>query len=266
MKFFVKFGENHHLNRSYVYNKFYFGSAKQYIDIEEKEKIKGQGDSGEATLKLNGSFRTLIGNSNQIFIKYNLLNANVVIEAASRMPTYCISEIDTDTHCYKTSKGYKIKPEFISLIKKHFPKADSALIIKDKNEFIQAFKNNFPLGKYGKIKYLDILPQGITTDMAECFADEVSEFVFYNRAKKNIVYFTEKFNDGTIKYYIINNENAYKILFIKSPFFKEECEFRFVLPNKALYKPGREYLFRGLNQKNMELHSLENLSSKFIVI
>lgn len=266
MKFFIKFGENNHLNRSYVYKMFYFGSAKQYIDIEEKEEIKGQGDNGEATLKLNGSYRTIIKNSNRIFSTNNEVNANIGIKIASLLPTYCISEIDTDTHCYKTSKGYKIKPEFISLIKKHFPKADSALIIKDRNEFIQAFENSFPLVKYDNIKYLDILPQGITTDMVECFADEVSEFVFYNKAKNNIACFTEKLNDGTIKYYIINKGNAYKILFIKSSFFKEECEFRFVLPNRALYKPGREYLVRGLNQKNMELHSLENLSSEFIVM
>ena len=263
MRYLIKFGEEKYLKRCINYEKFYFGRARTYINIEKNLFIKGQGDINEATLSLNcatGFFIDSYGNKRSF---ENKINLDILVDVAADIPTYCISEIDTDKHCIYTKDGYKLSSEFLEMIREHFPKADSAIIIKDSASFVANFNKQINCFS-NSIKYFSKLEEGLTTDFVSAISSEITKEDYETSGNTNIVNFISNLNDGTTSYHTINQKNAYKILFTKNEFFSKELEYRFVLPNKQIQSDGMEYLIRG-SCKYMDFVTISDLERNYFL-
>lgn len=260
MKYLIKFGEEKYLKQCVENETFYFGRARTYIDIETKSLQKGQGDASEATLSLNADRGFMIDNSGDRR-NINNVQVNVVVDDAADIPTYCISEIILDKHCVYTEKGYRLSTEFLALIREHFPNADSAIIIEDVDDFIENFRQK-KCAYSESIKYFKKLEAGLSLDYISAVSSRLTKEEYEKSEMNNIINFKSELGDGTFKYYAINRNNSYKVLFAKDEFFSNQSEYRFVLPNNRIQTNGEEYRISG-TKKNMKLISINELESYY---
>lgn len=265
MKLLVKFGKKKYLQQSIAVSLFSFSTALSFKKIETESHIKGQGDDAEATLKLPVTSAAIYDDSGKkdVFQHPDLVSA--LILAVANTPVYCLSEIDSDIDCIQTENGAIIKSEFMRTIRSHFPKADSALIFHDKNDFIQSVLDQFPAAKMGRVNYYESCSDGITTQYMSNIGNRVSEKEFLEQLGNCCFCYVEESKlGGEREYYLVYDEDAYQCLFIKDNYFSGEKEFRVVLPDKSNPLPRMNYWLKTIDRTKLELLSLDEFENTIL--
>ncbi|WP_294777202.1 hypothetical protein [uncultured Eubacterium sp.] len=224
----LKFGEKEHME-GLTRGEMYFSNALNFRQIEEKELIKGQGDKLEGGSLIQAQDVTMIDNeSNDIVFSGFRGSFHVHYEPANLFPVYCLFA------CYKKdctlyddgTLEFHFSEEIKDNIKQHFPKADSVAIIKNPDEFIANVKATIGTKSVsGLVNYFNLY--GL--DSAEGKANDL----------QYIKYLTQDIPpqkvEGGLKC-SFSEKYVYRSLLCKDVFFKNEQEYRFILPNDKISK------------------------------
>lgn len=230
----LKFGEKEHME-GLARGEMYFSNALNFRQIEEKELIKGQGDKLEGSSLIQAQNVTMTDNKSKDIVASGV-SGNVVVhyESANLLPVYCLFacyEKDCTFHNDGTLE-FHFSKEIKENIKKHFPKADSVAIIRNPYEFITDVK---------------------ATIGTKCISDLVNYFELYgiDSPKGKVIdlqyfeYLTQDVPpqkvDGNLTY-TFYDKYVYRSLLCKDVFFKNEQEYRFVLPNDKIKKGTIYYI------------------------
>ena len=261
MKVFVKFGQEKYLRRTLLYNRLYFGIAKEYKKIETDQLIKGQGDNKEATMVIKGvqSARMVHYQTGQAYDLPEDSVIEVINGEAACIPVYCISLLDTDRDCVLSDGKLLISPSFMKTIRSHFPNANAALVFANSETVRKAFENTFSTVRMQEITYPWMSEKGSSIEYIEQIMTELSERDFNSELPDLLAKCKMSPNDGSpVRFFATTKKDAYKILFCKDPYFSEEREYRFLLPNVRLPEHGQEYLLRGIPKTQKQLLSLDD--------
>ena len=209
LKYLLKIGQKCHLEE-FVAGSLYCSTAEMFWGIENNKKIKGQGDVLEAGSKIFAL--------NMIAQKYGsgeivemCKNSSILVhyEPAKNIPVFCLFSV-CDDDCIVDEQGnlcINLSQEQKKTIKDHFPKADSVAVITLPEQFLDDVQKSIGCSvKHGKVNYFHI---ELTQDTAPIVAEG-----------KKIYSFNEKY--------------VFRVLFCKDIYFRNEKEYRIVLPNETI--------------------------------
>ena len=250
---FVKFGEKKYIKRLFN-GRIYFSNAARFRQTEQELGLKGQGDAGEAIWKLKNA-QTILSNRNmakphQFFVS----NWDVQFADVSKIPVFCMTYITLDdcTLLYDGDKRIlKVDDRIKSIIKEHFPKADTAGVFFQPQRFVGSCEK---LGfvSHDSVKYFDFSPNGCIIEMIEYVVKQPGVISKNNRLLTSI---TMNLNDGKQSCFQITEQNMNRILFCKGRYFASEKEYRIILPHKRIDAPT-EYTIRWGKQKR-KMYSID---------
>ncbi len=122
IKCLLKFGEYYHI-QSFANGNLYCSDAETFWGIEDKLKIKGQGDILEAGTKI---FAQKMASTEHRSDNTLLINANanglIHIEPAKHMPVYCVFAVG-ENQCTIDKSGeliFHFSDDMKRMIKEHF--------------------------------------------------------------------------------------------------------------------------------------------------
>lgn len=250
---FVKFGEEKYIKRLFN-GRMYFSTAAKFRQTEQKLGLKGQGDAGEAIWKLKNA-QTILSNRNmakphQFFVP----NWDVQFAGVSNIPVFCMTHITLDdcTVLNESNKRIlKVNDHIKSIIKEHFPKADTAGVFFQPQRFIDSLAG---LGAtcHDRVRYFDFSPKGVIKEMAEYIAKQPGVI---SRSNRLLASMRMETNDGERNRLKITERNMKHILFCKDYYFAGENEYRIILPQKRIDVP-KEYTIRWGKQKR-KMYSID---------
>lgn len=228
IRFLLKFGKKEYL-KDFVNGKLYFSNAIKFWKIEKEAKIKGQGDILEASTKMFAQKMTLHNpDTNEVIRDFGESIGLVKIEPAEKMPVFCLFTVYEDD-CSLNSDGkwiITLSDEKKETIRKHFPNADSVAIIDNPKEFIEDIRKSIGTEvKAETVSYFNI-DKGLETEngLRAIDLDYMKYLTQDVPAKKE--------NGGTV--HSFHADYAYRILFTKDVYFKNEQEYRMVLPSEEI--------------------------------
>lgn len=224
----LKFGEKEHME-GLACGEMYFSNALNFRQIEEKELIKGQGDKLEGGSSIQAQDVTMIDNeSKEIICSGFRGNFLVHYEPANLLPVYCLFacyEKDCTVHDDGTLE-FHFSEEVKENIKEHFPRANSVAIIKNPDEFIANVKATIGTESVsGLVNYFSLYG----FDSAEGKANDLQYFKYLTQDIP-----PQKVEEG-LKY-TFSAKYVYRSLLCKDVFFRNEQEYRFILPNDKINK------------------------------
>lgn len=228
IKYLLKFGEKKYL-QDLVDNKLYFANAISFWGIEDKLKIKGQGDRLEASTMMHAQ-KVVMQNpdTGEIIANLGISNGLVRIEPAKRMPVYCLFAVYEDD-CTVDSEGklhIVLSEEKKKTIREHFPKADGVVIIDNPDQFIDDVKNSIGhVLKNDEVHYFNI-DKGYKTKNGQVAMD--MQYLMY------VTQDAEPVRENGMVKYTFYGDYAYRVLFCKDLFFEKEQEYRFILPEEQI--------------------------------
>jgi len=215
---FIKFGERKYMKSLYN-GEFYFSNAKKFAEIED-ELVRGQGDKLEGKAKVNATHMKMTDNDTGASFETKVGDfVTIGAETVKFKPVYCMTAFTcAETSMYEDAENFKIdfSTELKETIRRHFPKADTAVIFPNPARLINKMEEAYNTRlEHGLVKYFNMYPVGM--DWVE----------FVNKK--------EKIEKGT-KYSLSYND-AYKMLLCKDLYFKNEKEYRFILADDAILEP-----------------------------
>lgn len=228
VKFLLKFGQRKHIE-SFAQLGLFFSNAETFWGIEDKLKIKGQGDVLEASSRIFAQKMTIhnyddhsvvaqIGESNSLF-RY---------DAAKHIPVFCMFAV-REQDCYLDDNGklrIKLSDETKQTIREHFPNADAVAIVDNPMQFLLDVERSLktPL-KHELVHYFHI-DKGFATDNGQTAMD--MEYMKY------LTQDTSPVIENGKKTYSFHADYVYRVLFCKDVFFEREQEYRIVLPAEQI--------------------------------
>ena len=227
IKYLLKFGEKRYL-QDLVENKLYFANAISFWGIEDKQKIKGQGDRFEAGIMMHAKRLQMQNPYTGEIINCGISNGLVRIEPAERMPVYCLFAVfEDDCIADKEDVLYiNLSDEKKNTIREHFSKADGVVVIDNPDQFIEDVKNSIGYEvKNDKVHYYNI-DEGYKTENGQAAMDL--------QYMKYLIQDAEPIYENGMKRYAFYEEYAYRVLFCKDLFFEKEQEYRFILPTERI--------------------------------
>lgn len=228
IKYLLKFGEKKYL-QDLVENRLYFANAIFFWGIEDKLKIKGQGDRLEASTMMHAQ-KVLMQNpdTGEIIASWGISNGLVRIEPAKKMPVYCLFAV-YDDDCVADNEGIlhiNLSDEKKKTIREHFPKADGVVIIENPDQFINDIKNTIGYDvKNDEVHYYNI-DEGYKTENGQVAMD--LQYMMY------VTQDAEPIHENGMVRYTFYEDFAYRVLFCKDLFFENEQEYRFILPTERI--------------------------------
>nr|WP_307991276.1 hypothetical protein [uncultured Niameybacter sp.] len=254
--FFIKFGEREHLE-SLVSGEVYISNAKTFIQLEEEQLNKGQGDKMEGKYTIEVSNLKLISHETgeevpikQVLSKVYPMEVVEKILAQENIrltlnfpdlinyPVFCLTWCDTeDCEYYIDEENYKVKlsetiqEEIIT----SFPRANAALIITNPKAFIGNMEEMFGTCQHDRIHYYD----------------------YSINDKAQIDYLVPQ--GGGMK-----QEDLYRHLLTKDIYFKEQKEYRFIGLGYQIESP-QLIPIRALNERDYVIVDLEELWKGVVV-
>lgn len=233
----LKFGKKEYLEK-FVDGKLYFGNAKLYRGIEEDLKIKGQGDKLEASTKVfSDNMRLFDYETNELAAELKGINIQTVFRFpdADPMPIFCLFAVYAKDCIIDDNGDYRIhlSEKTKEMIKQHFPKADSVAIIKNPQLFITDVKNTIGCKVEQDIVHYFNIDQGYTVNLTGKTANDQDYHMYLTQDTSPVMV-----KEG--KQYSFEAKYLFRILFCKDVFFKDEQEYRIVLPNERI-DTGKEY-------------------------
>lgn len=126
IKFLLKFGRREHLE-SLVEGNIYCSNAITFWGIEDKLKIKGQGDILEAGARMFAQKMIMQrSDTKEVVAEYGKANGLVRIEPAKKMPVFCMFAVYEDD-CKVDDAGtliINLSDDKKQTIREHFPNAE----------------------------------------------------------------------------------------------------------------------------------------------
>lgn len=228
IKFLLKFGKRKHLE-SLVAGNIYCSNAITFWGIEDKLKIKGQGDILEAGTRMFAQKMIMQDpDTKEIIAECGKANGLVRIEPAEKMPVFCMFAV-FEEDCKSDEDGnliINLSDDKKQTIKEHFPNADAVAVIPNPRVFIEDIRKSIGTEiKAEKVNYFHI-DKGLETKDGRTAMD--MEYMKYLAQDVPPVK-----ADGEINY-VFYADYAFRALFCKDLFFEKEQEFRIVLPNEII--------------------------------
>lgn len=229
IKYFLKIGKKTYLEE-FANGILYCSDAETFWGIEDKLKIKGQGDILEAGSRIFAQNVMMqahdSGDITTINMKSNVL---VHIEPAKHIPVFCLFSVyEEDCELDETGQYFiALSPEKQKTIKEHFPKADSIAIIKNPEQFLENVINSIGCAvKHEEVHYFHI-DKGLEIEGSEQTAMDTQYMLYLMQDVPPII-------ENGAKRYVFLADYAFRALFCKDVFFKDEQEYRIVLPDKRI--------------------------------
>lgn len=234
IKYLLKFGKREHLE-SLINGNIYCSNAITFWGIEDKLKIKGQGDILEAGARMFAQKMTMHHpETNKVIATCGKTNGLVRIEPAEKMPVFCMFTV-YEEDCKEDDDGkivINLSEDKKQTIREHFPNADAVAIVPNPEVFIEDIRNSIGTEiKAENVHYFHI-DKGFNTKDGQIAMD--MEYMKYLMQDVPPV----KDDKGTR--YTFYAEYAFRVLFCKDVFFEKEQEYRIVLPNEVI-ESGKSY-------------------------
>lgn len=228
IKYLLKFGKREHL-QDLTDGNLYCSNATTFWGIEDKLKIKGQGDILEASSRMFAQKMTMHNpETNEVIGEFGQSNGLVRIGPAEKMPVFCLFAVYKDD-CIENQDGeiiISLSDEKIKIIQEHFPNADAVVIIQNPEDFINDVKKSIGTEiKAASVQYFNI-DKGLETGNGQIAMD-----MDYMRYLMQDVPPVKENGKTTYTFYA---DYAYRALFCKDVFFVGEQEYRIVLPNEVI--------------------------------
>lgn len=181
--------------------------------IEDKLKIKGQGDILESSARMFAQKMTVLhSETDEIVAEYGKVKSLIRIEPAERMPIFCMFAV-YEEDCNTNDNGeleINLSEEKKQTIRKHFPNADAVVVIPNPEKFIEDVNESIGFDiKVGSVQYYHI-DKGCSTSEGKAAID--MEFMKYLTQDVQPVQ-----ENGTTSY-IFYADYAYRVLFCKDIF------------------------------------------------
>jgi hypothetical protein len=251
IKFLLKFGEKNYLKRL-LKGKMYFSNATKFRYYEEKLLIKGQGDILEGGSTMRAQELKIIDNETDDIIMSGFKKSILIhYEPANLLPVYCLFACH-DKDCKINSDGLlevSLSENLKETIREHFPEANAVAIIRNPYKFISDVTKSIghlcisDLVNYYKL-YGHEVEKGIANDM---------DYIKY------LTQDTPPKIQGEKKIYSFNEKYVYRSLLCKDIFFKDEQEYRFILPELKIKEP-REFSI--ISNQDINIDSLDEFLSR----
>lgn len=156
IKYLLKFGKREHLE-SLVKGNLYYSNAITFWGIEDKLKIKGQGDILEASTRIFAQ-KMIIHNpyTNEEILMYEKTNTLFNIDSVEKIPVFCMFAVYEDD-CKVNDAGtliINLSEDKKQTIREHFPNADAVVVIPNPEIFIEDVKRSIGTEiKAGRVNY-----------------------------------------------------------------------------------------------------------------
>ena len=235
--YFLKFSKKIHL-KDFVDGKIYFGNAKLYQEIEEKKKLRGQGDELEACTKIFSNNIKMVDNQDkELVTDISGIKIQTILRFpdADPIPILCLFAVYAKD-CQIDENGISqihLSDKTKKAIKRDFPDADSVGIIRNPKLFIDDIQKSIscPI-KHGEVHYFKI-DKGYVHDKSGQTAIDHDYLMYLMQDTPPII-------EGSKKRYSFNSKYIFRVLFCKDEFFKNEQEYRIVLPDERI-NTGKTY-------------------------
>lgn len=234
IKFLLKFGKREHLE-SLVEGNVYCSNAITFWGIEDKLKIKGQGDILEAGTRMFAEKMIMQHpDTKEVIAEFGKANGLMRVEPAEKMPVFCMFAV-YEEDCKVDEHGNTIinlSSDKKQTIREHFPNADAVAVIPNPEAFIEDISKSIGTDiKAGKVNYFHIDKGYETKDGRTAIDMEYMKYLMQDAAP-------EKVDGGTR--YVFYADYAFRVLFCKDVFFEQEQEYRIVLPKEKI-EVGKSY-------------------------
>lgn len=228
IKYLLKFGKREHLE-SLVSGNIYCSNAITFWGIEDKLKIKGQGDILEAGTRMFAQKMIMQHpDTNEIVAEIGKANGLVRVEPAEKMPVFCLFAV-YEEDCKLDDNGnlvISLSEDKKQTIREHFPNADAVAIIPNPEVFVRDVINSIETeAKVENVHYFHI-DKGFETKDGQIAMD--MEYMKYLMQDVPPVK-----NDKGVKY-TFYADYTFRVLFCKDVFFEKEQEYRIVLPDEVI--------------------------------
>lgn len=233
IKYLLKFGKRENIS-SIAEGKLWFSTAETFHAIEDN-LVRGQGDKLEAGMFIPATKVqfTPHGTNNTTVLSGGSFNFNIFIDPSKKTPVFCLFAcFDKDVD----AKGQiRLTQEIQNIIREHFPEANAVAIIPNPYVFVENVKTSIhamngnsvdcrgDLVHYFNMYGLDaITSEGRPTKAVDM---EFLKFVTQGHEPKR---------EGNRTEYALRVSDAWRHLLCKDLFFKDEQEFRFILPQEKI--------------------------------
>lgn len=217
--FFVKFGEQHHM-KQLANGEVYFSNAGNFIKQENEQLQKGQRDAFEGRMNiLVSNAKIFHPDTNEFICELPNVKLNLGFEFVENMPLFCITAVYKEDCISINDKEFIIKfsEEKENIIRTHFKKATTALVIKQPDSFIENVNQAFN---------------------TYCHAETVKYFDTSIMTKDRLIYLsTGRLDNIELSNFGMTTDNIFRQLYCKDIFFILQSEFRFVVPKLQIQKP-----------------------------
>lgn len=226
--YFLKFGQKKYLS-GICNRQLYFNNAITLRGIEEKTKLKGQGDQLEGSARVYATNMSMFNEDGTVAMQGIRGNVLLHFEPANKIPVYCLFAV-MEKDCVVDKDGNRhihLDPDIKTTIQEHFPKADAVAVITDPEQFVREVTESLNCDcKSGMVHYFNI-DKGLEVSGTAIRAMDM-EYMRY------LVQDVESEVKGNKKSWSFKAEYVYRALFCKDVFFMNEQEFRFVLPKESI--------------------------------
>lgn len=234
IKYLLKFGKREHLE-SLVQGNIYCSNAVTFWGIEDKLKIKGQGDILEAGTRMFAQKMVMQHpDTKEVIAECGKANGLVRVEPAEKMPVFCMFAV-YEEDCKEDDDGrimINLSDDKKQTIRAHFPNADAVAIIPNPEVFIEDIRNSIGTEiKAENVHYFHI-DKGFDTKDGQTAMD--MEYMKY------LMQDVPPVKDYKGTRYTFYADYAFRVLFCKDVFFEKEQEYRIVLPNEVI-EEGKSY-------------------------
>jgi hypothetical protein len=234
IKYLLKFGKREHLE-SLVKGNIYCSNAITFWGIEDKLKIKGQGDILEAETRMFAQKMIMQHpDTNEVVAEFGKSNGLVRVEPAEKIPVFCMFAV-YEEDCKENGDGtidINLSEDKKQTIREHFPIADAVAIIPNPEVFIDDIRNSIGTNiKAEEVHYFHIDKGFDTKDGQTAMDMEYMKYLMQDTLPVKV--------GGTTRY-TFYADYAFRVLFCKDVFFEKEQEFRIVLPDEKI-ENGKSY-------------------------
>ena len=228
IKYLLKFGRREHVE-SFAAGSLYCSNAQTFWGIEDNLKIKGQGDKLEGSSRFFAQKMTVHDyDDGSLVAEVPNCNGLVRYEPAERLPVFCLFAV-YEEDCLKDMAGnvhIKLSEKIKSSIREHFALADAVAIIENPEQFLEDVESSIGCDvKHGEVHYFHIDEGMPMKDGGRAMDMEYMKYLVQD--------VPPVVESGRTTYKFIA-KYVYRALLCKDVYFKDEQEYRIVLPNEEI--------------------------------
>lgn len=224
--YFLKFGQRSHVEH-FAQQNVYCSNAITLRGIEAKLFIKGQGDRLEGGSSLFAQkYAMLTHDTNELMMVGQNARMIVHYEPANKIPVFCLFSVFSKD-CYVDEAGnhcIKLSNELKDTIRTHFPKADAVAIVKQPERLIDEIKRSIGFNIKTELVHYFNIENGYDSERSALPAMDLEYFKYLSQDTS-----PQKIDGGEV--YSFNADYVFRALFCKDVFFRQEQEYRILLPD-----------------------------------